>query len=139
MADFEIKLTDNSGQIIQNLSEKIALSLELCGVQAEAHAKHNITSAGRIDTGAMRNSVTHTVSGNTVYIGSSLPYAIFNELGTGIYASQPGGRQTPWYYYDRNGVLHKTVGLKPIHFLRNAVADHISDYKKIIENTLKNY
>ena len=137
MAGFEIKLTDNSSQIIQHLSEKIALSLELCGVQAEAHAKHNITSAGRIDTGAMRNSVTHTVSGNTVYIGSPLLYAIFNELGTGIYASQPGGRQSPWYYYDRKGVLHRTVGLKPIHFLRNAISDNISDYKKIVEDTLK--
>ena len=138
-------------QLMQNINSKIHTALEACGLQAEANAKLNITDTtrsgvnligyekdnSRVDTGRMKNSVTHTVSGNTVYIGSPLLYAVFNELGTGIYASQPGGRQSPWGYYDSKGAFHITRGMKPIHFLRNAIADHVSEYKEILETYLK--
>lgn len=138
-------------QLMQNINSKIHTALEACGLQAEANAKLNITDTtrsgvnligyekdnSRVDTGRMRNSVTHTVSGNTVYIGSPLLYAVFSELGTGIYASQAGGRQSPWGYYDSKGAFHITRGMKPIHFLRNAIADHVSEYKQILEMYLK--
>ena len=138
-------------QLMQNINSKIHTALETCGLQAEANAKLNITDTtrsgvnligyekdnSRVDTGRMRNSVTHTVSGNTVYIGSPLEYAVYNELGTGIYASQAGGRQSPWGYYDSKGAFHITRGMKPIHFLRNAIADHVSEYKEILETYLK--
>lgn len=75
---------------LQQINSKIHAALEACGLQAEANAKLNITDTtrsgvnligyekdnSRVDTGRMRNSVTHTVSGNTVYIGSPLEYAV---------------------------------------------------------------
>lgn len=150
MSDLQITVRFNNSTM-QQINSKIHTALEACGLQAEANAKLNITDTtrsgvnligyekdnSRVDTGRMRNSVTHTVSGNTVYIGSPLLYAIFNELGTGIYASQPGGRLSPWGYYDSKGAFHITRGIKPIHFLRNAIADHVSEYKQILEMYLK--
>lgn len=148
--NLQITVKANS-QAMRQINNNIHAALEACGLQAEANAKLNITDTtrsgvnligyekdnSRVDTGRMRNSVTHTVSGNTVYIGSPLEYAVYNELGTGIYASQPGGRLSPWGYYDSKGAFHITRGMKPIHFLRNAIADHVSEYKQILEMYLK--
>ena len=120
MPDFDIKMTDNSPQYLAALHERIGVALEAAAVQAESHAKSIITREKRVDTGALRNSVTHSVSGDTAYIGSNLEYAVWNEIGTGRYASQGGGRQTAWFYIGRDGKKHRTVGMKPIHFLKRA-------------------
>lgn len=53
-------------------------------------AKQNLTTAGRVDTGALRQSVVSERYGSggtliTYLVGSPLPYAIYNEQGTGIY------------------------------------------------------
>ena len=60
----------------------------------------------------------------------------FVELGTGKY--YPGGRQTPWVYQDEKGQWHLTHGLRAQPYLKPAVADHVQQYKGIIEVELKN-
>lgn len=91
-----------------------------------------------VDTGRLRNSISHAVSGDDVYIGTNVqPYAIFVELGTGIYASDGQGRQSPWGYYDRNGKYHVTRGMKPRHMLKKAASEHTEEYKRIIEAIMK--
>lgn len=151
--NFEINITDNSGEILRQLEGSVRIALEAVGTQAESHAKQVISDTlvyggidliakgekdnSRVDTGALRNSVTHTVKGNDAYIGSNLEYAAYHELGTGIYASQPGGRQTPWKYKDRRGKWHATRGLQPIHFILKAASEHTEEYKKIIIAVLK--
>ena len=72
MADVE----DYSDEIKKALRDKLEAALEAIGIQAESHAKSNITKAGRVDTGNLRNSVTHTVKEDTVYIGTSSEYAV---------------------------------------------------------------
>ena len=135
MADF--KLIDKSGEYLAALRGKIDIALETCATQAESHAKSIITREKRVDTGMLRNSVSHAVDGNTAFIGSNLEYAVYNELGTGIYASQGGGRQTPWMYTDRNGKAHWTRGMKPIHFLKRAIEENKKEYQRIIEQEMK--
>lgn len=137
MPDFEIKMTDNSRQFLSELHSKIGVALEAAAIQAESHAVRIITQEKRVDTGAMKNSISHSVSGDTAYIGSNLEYAVYHELGTGIYASQGGGRKTPWFYVGRDGKKHRTVGLKPIHFLKRAIEENVSEYKAIIEQEMK--
>lgn len=137
MPGFEVSILDNSGEVLNALEEQIEAALEAVGNQAVSHSKSIITSESRVDTGALRNSITHKVemSENAVYVGTNLEYAIYNEMGTGIYIS--GGRQSPWSYQDKKGNWHRTRGMKPIHFLKNGVSDHIEEYKKIIEQILK--
>lgn len=152
MADIEIIVKDNSGEIARQFKQLVQIALETVGTQAESHAKQIISDAlvyghvnlkvvgekdnSRVDTGRMRNSIAHTVVKEDVYIGTNLEYAPYHELGTGIYASQPGGRQSPWVYYDRKGKAHKTRGLYPIHFLKKAASEHTEEYKKIFEKVM---
>jgi len=75
MANLRITVNDNTGAVLQALNEKKQLFLEQAGQQAESNAVLNITNIGRVDTGAYRNSMTHTVSGDKAVIGSNLHYA----------------------------------------------------------------
>lgn len=47
-----------------------------------------------VETGTLRNSITHEVDGNVGTIGTNLAYAPYVEFGTGIYATAGNGRQT---------------------------------------------
>lgn len=135
----EVKVESHRIEIQEACKESIETALEAIGLQCEGYAKDNITAAGRVDTGALRNSITHEAvpSENAVYIGSNLEYAIYNEVGTGIYAEGGGGRKTPWAYEDDKGVWHRTVGMKPIHFLKHAASDHTDEYQAIAEKYLR--
>ena len=139
MAEIKIEFVDNSRELVEALNENVEAILESMGEFAEDDAVETITEEGRIDTGQYRNSITHTYSlvERAVYIGTNVPYAIWNEIGTGKYASEPGGRQTPWRYKDSDGNWHTTSGMKPIHALKNAVANHKNEYKTLIEKGLK--
>lgn len=134
MADITIHLEDNSEEFLKELEDKKDLILEALGIQVEAYAKM-LTPVG--DTGRLRNSITHAVKEDAVYIGSNLSYAPFVELGTGIYASDGQGRKSPWAYRDSKGKWHWTRGIKPHHMLKKAASEHDSEYKTIIENILK--
>lgn len=137
MADIEI--IDNSDKVLEELETAMEAALESVGQQGVSHAKKNITEAGRVDTGALRNSISHAVvkKEKAVYIGTNVEYAVFNEMGTGVHLEGGGGRQTPWSYQDAKGNWHRTRGMKPIHFLKRAASEHGEEYKKIIEQQLK--
>ena len=135
-----IKFESHRVEIEKALKEAVERALEAIGIQCESHAKNNITQAGRIGvSGRLRNSVAHqvVVGEKAVYIGSDLEYALYNEVGTGIYAEGGGGRKDPWRYQDEKGEWHRTVGMKPIHFLKNAVADHQDEYVAIAKQMMQ--
>lgn len=91
MADFDIRIVDHTGEVMRLFDERLAIALNMVGMQAEAHAKQIISDSNvyggvdltrygerdnsRVDTGRLRNSVTHTVVQNEVYIGSNVEYA----------------------------------------------------------------
>lgn len=137
----DVKVETHADLFKDAAKEAVEAALEAIGLQAEGYAKANITAAGRVDTGELRNSVTHQVeeSEQAVYIGSNLEYAIYNEVGTGIYAEGGGGRKDPWVYVDDKGVGHWTVGITPIHFLKDAAADHGDEYRQIAEAVMKEW
>ena len=140
MADITIKITeDNSAEVLRELESRKEAILEAWGQQGVSHVKEIITRESRVDTGAMRNSITHQVvdSEDAVYVGTNNEYAIYNEYGTGIYAEGGKGRKTPWRYVDDRGEGHWTVGMKPIHMIKNGIADNIDEFKRIAEKMLK--
>ena len=77
-------------------------SLEIIGLTAEKYAKE-ITP---VDTGRLRNSITHNVDGKEVYVGTNVEYAPHVEYGTIKQKAQP--------------------------FLRPAATEHSQTYKQII-------
>ena len=130
-----IDITDNSAAVAEEINYRIFRALERCGLVAEGYAKMRAP----VDTGNLRNSITHQVAPDehAVYIGTNSEYAVYQELGTGKYAEGGGGRPTPWVYQDAKGNWHKTSGNKPHPFIKPALADHIQDYKTILERELK--
>lgn len=129
---------DNSRQVLGEFEAACLRALERCGLQGEGYAKENLTMHGAVDTGNLRNSITHQVDSGepAVYIGTNVEYAPYVELGTGKY--YPGGRQEPWVYQDAHGNWHITNGQRAQPYLKPAVADHKQTYRNIIEDELKN-
>ena len=56
----------------------IDIAMEMCGQMAEAYAQKEITDKKAVDTGALRNSITHKVidepSQATMYVGTNQEY-----------------------------------------------------------------
>lgn len=100
---------DNARQIADAIDQALAKALEEVGLVAEGYAK----KACPVDTGRLRNSITHQVrpSEKSVYIGTNVEYAPYVELSTSRTKGQP--------------------------FLRPAAKDHENTYRKIFESNLK--
>lgn len=134
----KIIFDDHSDEVISALDAALARGLEKCGLVAEGYAKKLCNSPGKFGTGALRNSITHTVTNSgerAAYVGTNSEYGVYVECGTGIY--YPGGRQTPWVYQDAKGDWHLTHGQRAKPFIKPAVAEHGEQYKRIIEAELK--
>ena len=103
----DFKLTDNSEEVKSAMEKAIARGLEEIGLTAEAYAKLKCP----VDTGRLRNSITHAVDDDTAYIGTNVEYAAYVEMGTSHTRAQP--------------------------YLKPAITDHTSTYKRLVEEALK--
>lgn len=130
----DVKFIDNSEEIKDNMKNVLLRALEKIGMTAEKYAKRLCP----VDTGNLRNSITHRVDEGepAAYIGSDTEYAAYVELGTGKY--YPGGRPTPWAYQDAKGNWHWTAGNKAQPYLKPAAANYAAQYRKIVEDEMKN-
>ncbi len=85
MAGVEVR-NDNTGQWEADLAAGIAKGLETIGLMAEGYAK----ALCPVDTGRLRNSITHQRSGpSTEAIGTNVGYGRYVELGTSRAKAQP--------------------------------------------------
>lgn len=137
--DADVRIETNKDLFLDAADEAVEMALKTIGLQAEGYAKDIITAESRVDIGRLRNSITNDVDKDekVVYIGSNLVYAVYNEVGTGIYAEGGGGRKTPWRYKDGKGKWHQTHGMTGIHMLKRAASEHGDEYKAIVEEMLK--
>lgn len=127
-----VRFINNTDSVMFDFGMACIRALERCGSEAEGYA----VDLAPVDTGALRNSITHALGDGEVYIGTNMEYAPYVELGTGKY--YPGGRPTPWMYEDAKGDMHWTAGNKAQPFIKPAVADHVQTYKNIIKGELTN-
>lgn len=126
-----VEVTSHRLEAIEIKNDGVNKALEIIGLTAERYAKELC----QVDTGRLRNSISHQVDDNTVYIGTNVEYAPYLEFGTGKFA-EGGGRPTPWSYQDSSGEWHTTNGMKPHPYLRPAIERHMSEYKQIVQNEL---
>ena len=165
--EIKIEIQDNTDEFKKEIEEKLKTALEAVGMQAEGNAKLEIENLPRrVDTGLLRNSITHRViNENSVVIGSNTYYAVYVHEGTGKYATK-GSTGDGWWVYVRGSTsskisahgkryteaqarrvvaflrskgldAHMTQGMKPNRFLTNAMQNYKDEYKKIIEMVLK--
>ena len=138
----DVKITDNTGQVLASMKAQVARALEIIGGKAEGYTK----ALTPVDTGALRNSFTHSVGGTTVTVGSNLEYSSYVELGTGkLYSPPPewmeaqaqrGRGLDHWVYKGDDGQFHMGFPRAGAHMLQHGVGDHISEYESIIKREL---
>lgn len=106
----DVRITDNSAEVLKALGEQLGAALEAVGLKAEGYAKR----LAPVDTGRLRNSISHAVSEdeNATYIGTNVEYAPYVELGTSRTKEHP--------------------------FLKPAVTDYQDEYIQIVKQYLKN-
>lgn len=134
-----VTFDDHKDEVMAACKEQINAWLEAIGEDAASTAANVLTMTGTIDTGRLKNSITHAVdeSEQCVYIGTDVEYAIYHEFGTGRYAEGGGGRSTPWAYQDKDGVWRWTSGVPAKHFIQFGATAHQAQYKEMLEAKLK--
>lgn len=75
---------------ITNFDEFAGKLLNAIGFQAENEIRREIDKMQLVDTGSLRTSLTVDVDGNTLEIGSTVPYAPYLEYGTFDYFQRFG-------------------------------------------------
>lgn len=131
MADYELII--NTDKVLEGLDDAVLRALERIGSQAEGYAIDLVP----VDTGNLKNSITHTVdeAEKVAYVGTPNEYAVYVEMGTGMYVD--GGRKTPWVYKDeKTGEWVTTRGQKAQPYLKPAITDHIDTYKNIVKDEM---
>lgn len=81
----DVIINDHSDEYKRQLLEQLPAALEAIGIHIEGEAKEELENTPRrIDTGNLRNSITHEVSEseNAVYVGTNVEYALYVHEGT---------------------------------------------------------
>lgn len=136
-----VRITDNSAEVLAELERAKARALETIGLKAEGYAKR-LCPVGTVEStgikgyrgGTLRNSITHTVDGDVLSVGSNIPYAAFVELGTGPHFEPPPDWET---FTSKRGSGVGRGYVKPRRYLQPAIEEHKDEYKTIAENELK--
>lgn len=102
-----VTFTDNSAKVLELLNQKKKLALLAVGAAAEGHAK----AITPVDTGRLRNSISHAADNDAAYIGTNVEYAPYVEFGT--------------------------VHNKAHHMLKRAATEHGAEYAAIVKAAMK--
>lgn len=105
MANFEVE--DHTEEVLDGIEQAKARALEKIGLVAEGYAKRLCP----VDTGRLRNSITHATDDEAAYIGTNVEYAVYVEMGTVNTPAQP--------------------------YLKPAAADHMEKYRSILKSELQ--
>lgn len=159
----QVKITDNSDLFKKAKDEAVARALEAIGITAERYAKERCP----VDTGLLRNSITHAVSGEKPAINSykatygsnryksgknsgkrySASSKNAGSVGVGFYSGtapqDPPDMQA--VYIGTNVEYARDVETNDkrkhpsgaAHFLRDACANHMDEYQRIATIQLK--
>jgi HK97 gp10 family phage protein len=97
-----------------------------------------------VDTGEMRDSIKSHITEASLEkiedeVGPEVKYAVYQEYGTGIYAENSNGRQTPWVYRRKDGSFVTTRGNRPHPFVRPTAINDKEKTLHAIEAEFKRY
>jgi phage gpG-like protein len=104
---------DNTDKVLREMPTAINRALEAIGLLAEGHVIGYITEHHIVDTGRLRNSVTHAVDGGdqSVIVGTNVEYAPY---------------------------VHEGVHGKPGRpFLTEPIQQHQSEYREVFDEQMK--
>lgn len=140
-----MKVTDNTDEVMEAVEKALRRGLEKCGQVAEGYAKMKCP----VDSGLLRNSITHVVDGEDLKAtyhadnpGKNGAYRIGRYGFTAPKREEPTvtlGTNVEYAPYVEKG--HIQAGsenfVAPKRFLEQAVTDHTKAYKAILEDELR--
>ena len=107
----EIKLTSHRAQAEEELKSAVLQAMTQIAITANGHAAISCP----VDTGRLRASISNEAesnsTGGSASVGTNVEYARYVEYGA--------------------------RGRAGVHYLRNSIADHLDEYKTVIESALK--
>lgn len=132
---------DNTDEVLSALEKAKIRGLTATGMTAEGHAKKKITQAKAVDTGRLRNSITFAVSGESANISSYS--GDHGEEGGSYSGTAPNDKEKAVYI--GTGVEY-AIGIETgshrkaggVHFLQDAATGHTDEYKRLMEDSMKN-
>lgn len=104
----DFKIQSNADEVEQEMKAKMTSWLEAIGLDAASTA----ASVAPVDTGRLKDSISHAVVDNEVYIGTNVEYAPYQEFGT-------------------------SKGVPGRHFLQFGATAHLAEYQALLEEKLK--
>ena len=140
----KITYRDNSDEFKNAFEQAKHRGLEAIGMTAEGHAKRKCP----VDTGRLRNSITYAVAGYATHVQSYRRDNVANgtsqkhkryEYGGGAMEGEKDsavfiGTNVEYAPYVENGAR----GRKAVHFLQSAASGHGEEYKRLMEDSMKN-
>ena len=104
-----INFTSHANDVLDAMESAKLRALEEIGLQAEGYAQLKAPKK----TGRLQNSISHavTASEDSVYIGTNVEYAAYQEFGTSKIPPHP--------------------------YLRPAATEHSDEYKRIVMSEMK--
>ena len=137
-----IEYRDNTEEVLNALEAAIKRGNEAIGMTAERHAKKKCP----VDTGRLRNSITYALAGEETHVKSykaNKKKAGENERKTYTYEGTADGKKGSGVYIGTNVeyavfVENGAQGRTAVHFLQDAAANHSDEYKRLMEDSMKN-
>lgn len=141
--EFKIK-TDNSREALEGLEMALERALDKIGIAAEGHAKLYLTMSDAVDTGRLRNSISHATRTNV----QSKHYS-WGKSKKGRSVKAGSDSTTPRGIPEEKSIVVGTNvkyapiielgkgGMAPRPYLKPAILEHLSQYRSIIEKEMK--
>lgn len=146
--------SDNTAEIIKEKDEAVLRALEAVGIQAEGYVQLLVP----VDTGLLRNSITHAIAGGKPALGqyksneSHATTQATEKAGTagkavspqtvGSYTVATPKTENPAVYVGTNVeyapyVEYGTRKMKKQPFLEPGIMEHMDEYQQIFEKYLE--
>ena len=140
--NLDVSLVDNSKLVLEATDQQIEMALIAIGAKMESNAKALYVP---VDTGRLKNSITYALAGGPAQIssyGADPGSGDDGEQGkySGTAPPDPGGKVRSVYVGSNveyaEIVEEGTSGRRGRHYLRDAVNNHIEEYKSLAERAL---
>lgn len=143
---FEVRVeSDNTQKVIDEVHDRALVALDAVGLQAATLSKMELQkSPERIDTGLLRNSITHAVSGQPAAVGAYTADSPKKGRESGSYGGTAPEAESPDKPFVLVGTnveyaiyVHEgTQSMTPNRFIANAMRSNSGEFQKIIEKVM---